>query len=174
MKSFYVEFQRSGWLRAVIMVALGLWIVLQPNHVFGLLVNILAVVLLVMGISNIISGIRVRRAGGGNFGIGSGVALIVAAIFAEALAGTVIAMFPLIMGIVLLVYGISALAGARSSRQYVNVSNTSGIVYGILVVIAGLVLLVNPFGSAMMLFRIFGGILLAMGVMEFINWFKYR
>lgn len=174
MKSFYVEFQRTGWLRAIMMSVLGLWIVLRPHVVFGLLVNILAVVLLVMGISNLISGLRVRRAGGASYGLGSGVALIVAALLVEVLAGAVIAMFPLLFGIGLMIYGITALTGAQRSRQYVNVSNTSGIVYGILVVIAGLILLVNPFGSAMMLFRIFGGILLAMGLMEAVNWFKYR
>lgn len=156
------------------MLVLGLWILLQPQMVFSLLVNVIAAVLLVMGIMNIVSGIRVQRAGGASFGIGSGVALILGAVLCEAFAGMFVAMFPLIIGIVLLVYGIAAMTGAQRNRQYVNVSSTSGIVYGLLVVIAGLFMLFHPFGSAMMIFRIFGGIILAMGVMELVNWVKFR
>ncbi|WP_125571820.1 HdeD family acid-resistance protein [Lacticaseibacillus songhuajiangensis] len=174
MSSFYVEFQKTGWLRGLIMMALGGWILFQPGMVFGLLVNVVAAVLLVMGIMNIISGIRLQRQTGASFGVGSGVGLILAAVLVEAFAKVFLAMFPLFIGIGLLIYGIAAMTGAQHNRQYVNVSSTSGIVYGLLVVIAGLFMMFNPFGSAMLIFRFFGGVILFMGIMEVINWFKFR
>lgn len=174
MKSFYVEMQRSGWLRGIIMAALGAWLLLSPRAVFGVIVNVVAGVLLVMGIMSLISGARVRRAGGANIGVGSGVGLIVAAFLVEIFAGVFISMFPFISGILLIIYGISSIGGASASRQYVNVSNASGVIYGVLVIIAGIVLMFNPFGSMMLLLRVFGGMLVVMGVMEFINSFRYR
>ena len=174
MKSFYVEMQRNGWLRGIIMAALGIWLLLSPRTVFGILVNVVAGVLLVMGIISLISGARVRRAGGANVGVGSGVGLIVAAFLVEIFAGVFISMFPFISGLGLIVYGISIVSGANASRQYVNVSNASSVVYGVLVIIAGSVLMFNPFGSMMLLLRVFGGILVTMGVMTFINSFRYR
>lgn len=174
MKSFYAEFQRSAWLRAIIMVVLGVWMVISPRMVFGMSVNIIAAVLLISGIVNLITGAKVRRVGGVNLGTGSGVALIIAAILVELLSGAVISMIPFLIGIGLIVYGISEISGARSSRQYVNVSSTGPVIYGVLVIIAGLVLLVNPFGTMMTLFRILGVILVVMAIVECVNYFRYR
>ncbi|WP_155286935.1 HdeD family acid-resistance protein [Lacticaseibacillus zhaodongensis] len=173
MKSFYAEFQRSAWLRAILMFILGVWMAINPRMVFGLSVNIIAAVLLISGIMNLITGAKVRRAGGSNFGTGSGIALIVAALLVEVLSGAVLSMIPFLFGLGLIIYAISEISGARSS-QYVNVSGTGTVIYGVLILVAGLVIMFNPFGTVMTMLRILGVILVVMAVMECVNYFRYR
>ncbi len=173
MRSFYAEFQRIAWARALVMILLGGWIIAQPGRVFGLIVNILALVLFVFGISNLISGFRARRSGAGNVGLGIGVGLLIAALLVEGLAGMVVSMFPVIAGIALIIYGASMLMGARQ-QQFVNVTRTWPTIYGVLVLLAGIFLVIHPFGTAMFVFRVLGAIFLMMGVSELVSWIKYK
>lgn len=173
MHTFYVNFQRSAWLRALIMIILGGTIVAAPGRVFGMIVSIVAVILLAFGIINLIKGMRARRQGLPDVGVNVGVGLLIAAVLVWGLSGMIISMLPAFAGIGLLLYGGTMISGARSSRQYVNESTVGPTIYGILVVLAGIFLLFHPFGTAMFIFRVLGATLLVMGIMELINWFRY-
>ena len=55
-----------------------------------------------------------------------------------------------------------------------NTKSKGWSLYSLILLIGGLILLFNPFQSLMVLFQIFGGILIFMGISEIINYFKVR
>jgi uncharacterized membrane protein HdeD (DUF308 family) len=156
------------------MIVLGAAIVAAPNLVFGAIVNILSLIFLVCGVFSLLKNWRMQRQGLVTAGYGPGIALLIGALLVESLSGMVISMLPALAGFALIMYGVAMISGARSNRQYVNESVVWPTIYGVLVLFAGAFLLFHPFGTAMFLFRVLGAVLAVMGVMELINWFKYR
>jgi uncharacterized membrane protein HdeD (DUF308 family) len=82
---------------------------------------------------------------------------------------------PFILGLILIFMGINRLvSGFSRNRTYVNVTPWPMAIYGALLIIAGIVLVINPFGTLMLLFRFFGGTLIAMVIIDFFTGRYYK
>jgi uncharacterized membrane protein HdeD (DUF308 family) len=66
------------------------------------------------------------------------------------------------------------LTQSLSLRQYVNVNWLPMLVYGGFMIGAGILLVINPFSSAMMFFRFFGITLTISGISELIAFIRLR
>ena len=154
---------------AVVMLVLGVVIAAAPQLVFNSSVAVIGLLLLILGIYQLITAIRHR--GGSLYG---GIILIVLSLLAEGLATIVISMLPFFLGVMLVLFGVNKIRNATADREYVNVPAWPSVVYGVLTIIAGAVLLFNPFGTAMVAFRIFGGYLVVMAILECVDWFRLR
>jgi len=168
MQSFYEQLQRSAWIRSLLMLGVGAWIVIAPHSVFSVVVWLIAGALILGAITAFANG---RRSG---YGTMSGTGLLIAAVLVLLLSRPVVAALPWILGIMLVVYGINHVVSARRDQQFVNVSPIPAILYGILVIIAGVLLFFHPFGAAILAFRIFGGFLVVMAITELFGWLTYR
>lgn len=88
------------------------------------------------------------------------------ALLIPAIVKPLMSLGPLIIGIILMIYGVNKIIGARQQQQYVNVSPWSTIIYGVALLIIGFVMAINPFKTVMMVFALFGGVLVVMGILQ--------
>ncbi|KRM86597.1 DUF308 domain-containing protein [Lacticaseibacillus thailandensis] len=154
---------------AIVMLVLGLVIAIAPHLVFNSSVAVIGLLLLVLGVYQLVMALRHR--GGSLYG---GVILIVLSLLAEGLATILISILPFFLGVLLILFGIYKIRVATADRQYVNVPAWPSVTYGVLIIIAGAVLLLNPFGTAMLAFRFFGAYLIVMALLECADWFRSR
>ncbi|WP_125768811.1 HdeD family acid-resistance protein [Lapidilactobacillus wuchangensis] len=167
MDNLVKNIKRNMWLRGLVFILFGLLVAIKPNLMINLVIKLSAGFLLVMGIINFVSGIREKNSGESmNGGMIVGIIEAVAAIFVWIFARALLNMIPFVLGIILLVHGINFLIQVHGHRKYVNVSTLPSYIYGILILIAAIVMIVNPFSSVIILFRVFGWLLVVMGLIE--------
>jgi len=174
MQSLFDQLQKAAWIRSLLMLGLGAWIVLAPNSVLSIITWVIAIGLLIAAFNAFGASRDLKRAGYSGIGSMGGVGFLIAAVLVLVLAKPVLSLLPLVLGISLLIYGITRITSANRQQQYVNVSPVPTVIYGILVALAGLVLIFNPFHAVLLMFRIFGGILIVMAVTELFGWFRYN
>ena len=153
---------------------IGVIIVFWPRTAAAGLTVLLAISLLVSGIAYLSVGIFAKGIGGGAraLDIIFGILLIVAAIVAFAnIAGTAafLAVFlGILVGVAWIVEGAVALAqvGDSGSRAW-------GIFFGILSIIAGIVLLFSPVWGIVVLFLLAGISLIVLGIVQLVRAFTF-
>ncbi len=174
MRSVFTSLSRFALLRSFVYILAGILMVLFPQIIMNFIVYVFAAYLALLGIINLISYFRFRSSGLGAFNLVSGVFLITLGILMVAFSTAIISILPIFLGLLLV------LAGAFNLSQSLHYNRTMGspnallIVLNILIIVGGVLVIVNPFSSAVLLFQIFGGITLALGVGELFAFFFYR
>lgn len=167
--------QRYAWLRALIYLVFGISIFLFPRAIFQFSVYLISFYLLISGGLNLITAFRLRRQSPFyTSDLTSGLFKIVAALFVLLFARGIVSILPLFLGMLLLVYGVFKFIQTHNHRQFVNVVPWSGFIYSILIIIAGLLLLFNPFRSVLLGFQVFGVVLILMSIGEIIDWWQIQ
>lgn len=167
--------QRYAWLRALIYLVFGISIFLFPRAIFQFSVYLISFYLLISGGLNLITAFRLRRQSPFyTSDLSSGFFKIVAALFVLLFARGIVSILPLFLGMLLLVYGVFKFIQTHNHRQFVNVVPWSGFIYSILIIIAGLLLLFNPFRSVLLGFQVFGVVLILMSIGEIIDWWQIQ
>ncbi|MCG4307130.1 DUF308 domain-containing protein, partial [Enterococcus lactis] len=80
----------------------------------------------------------------------------------------IVSILPILLGLAVIINSLFQLFFSMNTKA------KSWSVYSILLLIGGFVLLFNPFKSLMVLFQIFGFILIFMGIQEIINFIRIR
>ncbi|MFD1432622.1 DUF308 domain-containing protein [Lacticaseibacillus yichunensis] len=158
-----------AWLRTLLMALCGVWFVLAPGTVYSTVKWLIIVVLIVMAVPDLATGLRDRRSGMGDAGFVRGVSLLIAALLVWVLLRPILSMMPLLIGIALIAYGLDRVTSAKRNQRYVNVSPLPQILYGILVLLVGIVLVFNPFRSVLLMLQVIGVVLIVMSVLELIT-----
>ncbi|MFD0898230.1 HdeD family acid-resistance protein [Loigolactobacillus binensis] len=164
--------QRYTWLRALVYFIFGGIILLFPHPVFRFGVYAISLYLLISGIFSLINGSRQRNVY--TISSFSGVFKIIAALFVLIFAPGIVSILPIFLGVLLLIYGIFKLVETLNRRQFVNVTPWGGIIYSIVIILAGGFLLFNPFRSVLFGFQIFGAFLIVMSIGEIVTWWQTR
>lgn len=165
---------RSVWLRSLVLAVVGLWWIVLPGTVYSVIKWVLVIGLLAEAAPALINGLKAKQAtGNGGWTLTRGVSLAVAALLVALLLKPVISMLPALIGILVILYGIDKIRKARAEQRFINVSPLPQILYGILVIVVGAVLLLNPFHAVLVLFQVTGALMLVMAVMELINAHKH-
>lgn len=171
MKKLFATIRQYALLQGIFYVLLGAAILIQPEGTMNLFISILSLYFVVTGGVSLVRGLTHRDEpeysqmslyGGGLFLI-VGVLIY---LFAKALAS----LLPIILGIFILISGISKLMLSREYRS----TTKFPLIYGVILVVLGVLLLANPFETVLIVFQIFGAILLPMGVIDIVTYFKTR
>lgn len=167
--------QRHIWLRALAYFIFGVIILIFPHPIFRIGVYAISLYLLISGILDLVTGQRAQRQNNiYNLSFFSGIFKIIAALFVLIFARGIVSILPIFLGILLLIYGIFKLGQTLNQRQFVNVTPWGGIIYSILIILAGGFLLFNPFRSVLLGFQVFGAFLILMSVGEIVAWWQAR
>lgn len=167
MQAMFDRLQRWSWLRGLLMILIGAWILIEPHQVYRSFLWIVAAVLIVAAIPKLVDGFSAKKRSG-TYGtpLFTGIVYLLVALLLPAIVMPLMSMGPFIIGIVLIVYGINKIMSARHQQQYVNVAPWPTIVYGIALIIIGAIMVINPFRTVMMVFSLFGGLLVVMGILQ--------
>lgn len=159
-------------IRALVFGIIGALIVWQPRTFFQFAVYILAGLFVLMGAFNLIT---VKETTGDATGAvkTSGVLLLVAAVVILIFAKPIVSIIPFFLGLFTLLAGIRQLM-QEIKLQRSGLGQLPWFIFSILIVIIGGVLVFNPFKSVMLLFQIFGGVLIILGISQVVAYFQNR
>lgn len=169
MSNFIESIKKYGYLRSACYLILGIAILLSPRSVFRGIVYIVFLYLLIFGILEIIRGIRTKKyTGNVGFETTAGIVRVIIAFVVLWFAKGIISILPMFLGFIILIFAISQFMQSWNARRN-GFPVTGQVIYSALMIVAGLFLLFNPFSSVMILFQLFGFLLITMAVSEFIN-----
>lgn len=178
MKRFFSAFgQRRLFTGAtlLLMLALGLMLLIHPENIYNLVLNVCGAVLLAFGVIRILAywqsdayaAMQSRQFTTGMLLALAGLALIV-------LKPVFISILPFLLGAVLLVGGAFRLQGALDLKR-LNAGHYRPVLVSCVISIAfGLTIMLNPFKSAMILLRVIGAALIIEAVMDGIYTHQFR
>jgi uncharacterized membrane protein HdeD (DUF308 family) len=149
----------------------------MPNLVVTSVIYIIAAYIAAQGAISLIASIRANHDNpvqDNRPAIALSIGMLIIALLVLFLAKPLLSSLPFILGLILIFTGISRTANGFTRKEYVNVTPWPMVVYGVLLILFGVVLVINPFGSLMILFRFFGGTLIVMAIMDFFAGRYYR
>lgn len=169
MSNFIDSIKKYGYLRSACYLILGIAILFSPRSVFKGIVYIIFFYLLIMGILQIIRGLQAKKyTGNVGFETTSGILRVIVAFVVLWFSKGIISILPMFLGFIILIFAIGQFMQSWTAKRN-GFPVTGQVVYSALMILAGIFLLFNPFSSLMILFQIFGFLLITMAVSEFIN-----
>ncbi|MBF8808065.1 MAG: DUF308 domain-containing protein [Enterococcus lacertideformus] len=163
------NFQRYAFLRVAIYIIVGITIIIDPRAIFNFIGYLLTTYFVLLGILNLLEANKNRnRTGVWGFSLVSGILFLIAGLIVFVFSSAIVSILPIILGLVIVLKSIFQLFIGLNTRS------KGCSIYSIFLLIGGLILLFNPFKSVMILFQLFGGILIFMGISEVFSYFKVR
>lgn len=173
MEAFIHRVERSTLWQAIIYFVLGVLILLYPRFFFDVMVYVIAGYLAIMGIWMIFQGVR-RRQGGLPPAFFMGLIYLILAAVVFFFAETLASLLPILIGALFLFGGIIRLIQALGYRQSIAGRWIWFLIGSLLWIGVGILMLTNPFSSLLVLFQLFGGILIAISILELFLYFTIR
>lgn len=173
MDNFFKTFRENLLLSGIGYSILGVLILIKPEPFFNIIVYIFAAFFGVMGIINLINNQRAKKRGYSSSQLTTGILLLVAALLILIFAKGIVSIIPFFLGLFILISGITQLMQELQLKKD-GVARTGWFIFSILMIIAGALLLFNPFRSVLLVFQIFGGLLVVLGVSRLIDFFRLR
>jgi uncharacterized membrane protein HdeD (DUF308 family) len=175
MYSFINRIRNYIWLKSLAYILFGLFFLFDPHGTLNIVINLIASFFIVFGVINLISAWRQRaRNEVTDYSLAIGITQLVIAVIVFILAVPLLSFLPFILGIVLVITGASNIFTALNHRQYVNVSPMPFVLYGVLLILVGIMLAFNPFDTILILLQFFGATLIVMGIMEIVTAWQLR
>lgn len=173
MEMLIKRLERSTLVQAGIYLVIGLLILFNPRFFFDVIAYLVAGYFAVLGLWMLFQGYRQRKDGlPPSFFMGI-VYLLIALIvffFAETLAS----LLPIFIGFLFLFGGLIRLIQAIGFRKTIANRWVLFLLSSLLWIGIGLLMLTNPFDSLLVLFQLFGGFLITVGLIELILYFTLR
>lgn len=173
---YYVTGRTSSVLRGVITLLLGCSLLFWPGFTSGLIVKLIAGFLLAIGCVTLFSAIAAASRSNSVIPV-----LVVINVAVYMVFGLLVFLFPnfflgliaFLFGAVLLVAGVSQLAGLYQSSKYTPVAGGMYVI-PVAITVCGIALFFSPKASTEMLTMIFGGAVSLYGISELVAVWKLR
>lgn len=174
MSNFIDSIKRYGYLRSACYLILGIATLISPRSVFRGIVYIVFLYLLVFGIMQVVRGLQTKKyTGNVGFETTGGIIRIILAFVVLWFSKGIVSLLPMFLGFIILIFAIGQFLQSWQAKRN-GFPVTGQIIYSALMIIAGFFLLFNPFSSLMLLFQIFGFLLITMAISEFINTHRFN
>lgn len=157
-------------ISSVIALVLGILILVWPDKTAGLLAVLFGLYFLIVGIVRLAKGIFSRGISGGSrtLNIVLGLLLVIAGIFALRNLDSTVALLGIIIGIAWIIEGVAALVESATDG-----SRWPGILFGVISIIAGIVVLFLPEATVVVLIWIGGIFLVVAGLVQLVQAFTF-
>lgn len=173
METLIKRLERSTFIQAALYVVIGLLIILYPRIFFDAIVYLVAAYFAIIGLVAIVQGLRHKR-NGLPAGFFTGIIYLLIALIVFFFAETLASLLPIFIGALFLFGGIIRLIQAVGFRRTIANRWMYFMLSSLLWIGIGLLMLANPFDSLLVLFQLFGGLLIAVGVIEWMLYFTLR
>lgn len=158
-------------LWAALLIVLGIFLLINPDVVLIVVCRLIGLALLIYGvvliISSIMAGSPKERQQAGFFAVSSmvfGIVLVAIGIFIFIRPGTIVGFVSILFAIILFTYGVHDIIEMQYLFRYQDVRWWISLIGAIVTIALGLIILLNPFGSAAVLMQITGIGLIFTGV----------
>ena len=161
-RRFQMMDSNSIWL-SILMIVIGLVLVLWPGHVMTTAMTVLGIALLAGGAISIASWYRGRTRGASYLTLAEGILMAIAGIVVLASPKFLISIFPVFVGIVILINGVINLAQALDQKKSGYARWPVSLALAILTVVLGLLIVFNPFSTMEVLVMAIGIVIIYNG-----------
>lgn len=169
LSSIKLTLKRSTPVRILFYLILGGFLISQPNRIITISMYVLAAYFLISGIEHLFSAYNIhKKLNMTSSDLLFGIVKIILALTLFFFYQSILAFFPIIIGLMIIFEGILQFIESFSPKDIF------GIIYSILLVIVGFVLLFNPFGTMIVFTRFLGCWLLIMAISEVIIYFRIK
>lgn len=174
--TFFIEkLQRFALLRFIILFIIGCLLIFRARQTFNGVIYFIAGYLAFLGLMNLWVTYREKQHQGViGFGVTSGVLLVVAALAVLLLAKPLVSLVPIIFGVLFVIQGLTRLLTKPAGPRVVNRSLLPGKLFNLAIILAGILLIFNPFATFLLVARFVGVILIFLALDEAIRFFLYR
>ena len=142
MTSVFKSIQKYAVLRSIAFIFLGIYVMLKPNEATDIILNLIIAYNVLMGVINLISGIR-HKVDGYNPTIGISVFYFVAALLIYLLTKPLFHMIVILIGLAFIINGSLRIVQSFNLRQYVNVNWLPMLIYGVFLIGTGIFLVLK-------------------------------
>lgn len=170
MSSLFKTVQQHALLRGIVYILLGVFIFLKPNDAFNVIVYLISAYNAIIGIVKLVNAIKYKENSTMAIAIFYLVFALIILLFAKPLAS----ILPVFLGLIIIFGGVVRVSQSMTLKKYVDVSYLPMMFYGIILILAGVLLLFKPFASLIMLFQFLGALMVFSGISEIINAIRYR
>lgn len=170
MKNILNTIRKYQLLQALIYVLMGIFLITNPKLFFKSVIYLLSGYFLILGGLGLFQQRKEENDEKSFFPITFLILGVAVLIFAS----PIVKIANVILGLFILVNGIGkAIDGYRIKQVIIN-EGLPLIIYGVILSIAGIVILFNPFSTWLLTIKFIGIMLLVMGILDFIGYFRYR
>lgn len=170
MKSIHIEL--DDYVMAGTGVIAGLLLLIFPQQSLNVITYTIGAVALIYGVFKLISYFRNRgHSPLFTWELILGIILLGIGIFSFTNPGGIFALLPIVLGILVLVEGISKIQRAMMLRRYQYQRWIGALLTGVVIAALGVVLIINPFGALVVTVRVMGVLLIIDGVTGV--WFNF-
>lgn len=161
-------------LRGVFAIALGLLLVFWPETAINYLVITIGILFLIPGMISVITYFtRKKEAGDNSIFPVAGIGSMLFGIWLMIMPGFFVTILMYVLGLILVFGGIQQIVSLASARKWYKVSMGYYII-PVLILIAGLIVLLNPFTVASGAFIMLGISSIVYGITELFNGIKFK
>lgn len=158
------------WIFTAVIIVFGLALLIWPGQTTGLILNFVGGILMAIGVFLIIRYyIRSRKAIVRNMDLGFGITAAVLGLLVYLMKGFLLSVVPTIIGVALLVLGFLKLQTALDFRRTNVFRWQFQLIISIISMVMGFVILINPFGTALLMTRMIGAAILVEGVQDLLS-----
>lgn len=164
MKSIKIEF--NEYAVSIIGIAAGLLLLIFPQQAISVIAYGIGAVAMIYGLMKVISYFRNKNISSFFF-LGElilGIILLGIGLFSFSNPAGIFAVLPIILGILVMIEGISKVQRAMMLRKYSYQNWGAACIVGICIIALGIVLIVNPFSALVVTMRVLGAIVLMDGI----------
>lgn len=171
MEDFMKKITQYDLLRGCLLTILGLVILWRPGMIFNGIVYIIAAYFALMGLLNLYTVLREKDHLAGSYA--PGILLILVALAVIVLAKPIVSFIPFLLGLFVVIGGVRQFL-QEVELKHQGLAGTGWFIFSILMIVAGAILILNPFKSVLLMFRIFGVIAIVVGISAIIRYRQQR
>lgn len=169
MKSFLQVARSNMLVQAIVFIVAGLFILLWPGVTVTAIVYLLGAIFAISGIASLIGYARKSSQSYKSPAVlTTGVFMCILALVVFIFPQAVASLLSLILGIVLVLCGVTSAVRSFEMRTYGGSTWIVGLVIGAMVAVGGIVIVANPFETTLMFIYVLGGIMVLNGVGDLI------
>ena len=174
MRTVVDKIANSAWLRIALCLVFGILLLVYPTMLMKGVFYTLAGYCAVMGIMSMISYFGDRDAGSSHFDFISGVLLIVLSIVLFSYSTQIANLVHIFMGIMIVLGGTNDFIRSRAIERKQPGAGMPMLIYSLVIMALGVMIVFNPFATQVLLFRIFGAVLVLLGIGEIVWTVVYK
>lgn len=173
MQKHLNELQQYSLTRSLIYLIFGLIILFFPLGIRNLIFYLISGYLGFFGVMHLFSAYKNQQKTGSilGFELITGGMLVLLAVINITFMNGISRFIPVILGVLLILTALIKLSFGASIKEVNSKYRLSIILYSLLILITGLILIFNPFGTETAILRIFGTTLVIMGIMDLLDHF---
>lgn len=165
MNNFKNSMKRRSIMAAVLMIVTGIILILAQGRTLNFLVQIIGIMVLIGGVTGIVSGVMIAFAPE----IIGGIAAACVGFFFYRFPYILVSFIPIIIGLLMVINGCINFANAFKGRMAAGYNPARDMVLSVLAIVLGVLVVIHPFGTANIFVVLMGISLIFNGIVSLVT-----